>query len=134
MDTNFNLSARYGLMSPASLVKTGVSSTQFVIKPRTLQPTRQYGSNEYRKWSNKVGASVLVRNDDFSVSGVGTIESVSNNTITLTSSLGFTPAADYTFELSKFANQGSLITNLYGFMNESATGTMSDGSAYYQMV
>ena len=134
VDTNFNLSARYGLMSPASLVKTGVSSTQFVIKPRTLQPTRQYGSNEYRKWSNKVGASVLVRNDDFSVSGVSTIQSVSNNTITLTSSLGFTPAEDYTFELSKFANQGSLITNLYGFMNQSATGTMSDGSAYYQMV
>lgn len=135
VDTNFNLNARYALMSPASLVKAGVSQSQFVIKPRTLQPTQQFGANEYRKWSNKVGASVLVRNDDFSVTGVGTISSVVNNTITLTSNLGFVPVEGYHVELSKYNNQSALITNLYGFMLEgAATGTFTDGSQPYLMV
>jgi hypothetical protein len=134
VDTNFNLQARYALMSPASRIKSGLSGTQFVIEPRALQPTQQFGSNEYRKWSNKVGASVRVRNDDFSVSGVANIQSVVNNTITLDSDLGFTPAGGYTLELSKFNNQDSLVTNLYGFMNEPATGGFDDGTNFYQMV
>lgn len=134
VDTNFNLDARYALMSPASLVKSGVSQSQFVIKPRTLQPTKQFGANEYRKWSNKIGASLLVRNADFSVSGIATLASVSSNTLTLSSNLGFVPVEGYTVELSPFANQDSLITNLYGFMSEGATGAMSDASIAYQMV
>lgn len=133
VDTNFNLDARYGLMSPASKVKAGISGTQFVIKPSPNQRA-QFGVNEFKKWDNKIGASLLVRNDDFSVSGIAALQSVSSNTLTVSTDLGFTPAEDYVVELSPYTNQAALITNLYAFMNQGTTGTMTNGDAYYQQV
>lgn len=133
VDTNFNLDARYALMSPASKIKTGLSQSQFVIKPSASQ-TPQFGANEWRKWNTKIGASVRIRSNDFSVCGVGTIQSVQSNTVTLSSNLGFTPSEDYWMELSPYTTQDTLITNLYGFMNQSVSGTMTNGDDFYRQV
>lgn len=131
VDTNFSLDARYCLMSPSSLVKSASSGTQFVIKPRSLQPTKQYDDNEYFKWENEVGSSLLVHNDDFSVSGVAVLASVNLNTLTLETDLGFTPDEGFTVELSSYNNQPSVITAKFGFMKDA---DFDDGTIQYQMI
>ncbi len=129
VNTNFSTSSRYGLISPASLVDFGTSTTQFNIK-QSYAGT--YGVNEYRKWQRYIGCSVTVRNTDFSVSGTAIITAVSGNKITVGSSLGFTPAANYVMELSHYNNQTDIIKLLYTFMTDDAT--FDDGSSQYKMI
>lgn len=130
IDTNFSADSRYCLMSPASLVKTGVSTTQFVIKES--YSSTKYGANEYRKWESWVGAVVIVRNAAYTISDTGTIQSISENTITLTSALSFTPSADYIMELADYDLQPANIKLVYGFMSDGAA--FADSGIEYQMI
>jgi hypothetical protein len=129
-DTNFSLDVRYCLVGPASVVKSGSSSTVFVIEPS--YNTSRYGNNEYKKWDNFIGAFVKVHSVDFTTSGTSYIDSISGNTITLTTSLGFTPAAGYIMELGAYANQTDDVKLVYGFQSD-GDNNFSDGKMPYQM-
>jgi hypothetical protein len=130
VDTNFSLDVRYALIGPASKIKTGISQTQFVIKPSFN--TSKYGNSEYKKWLNFIGAFVKVHNADFSVSGTGYISSINNNTFTLDTALGFTPLEDYILEFGDYDNQPTNIKLVYGFMSD-ANNNFADGKSPYQM-
>ena len=130
VDTNFSLDSRYCNVGPASYVKTGVSQTEFVIDPSFN--TTQYGTNEYKKWENFIGAFVRVRNDDFSVYGTSYIASITGNTITLTTNLGFVPSAGYILEFDDYDNQPSNVTLVYGFMSD-GSNNFADGKIAYTM-
>jgi hypothetical protein len=130
VDTNFSLDVRYALIGPASKVKTGISQTEFVIDPS--YNTSTYGTAEYKKWENFIGAFVKVRNSDFSVSGTSYIDDVNGNTITLTTALGFTPAANYIMEFGDYDNQPANVKLIYGFLSDGANN-FGDGMTPYQM-
>ncbi|MCC6271587.1 MAG: hypothetical protein IT190_09950, partial [Microbacteriaceae bacterium] len=130
VDTNFNGQGRYGLISPSSLVQTGLSATQFVIKESF---SGKYGANEYRKWEKWVGSSIRVRNSDFSSVSDSVITGVNGNQITVSPSLYFTPSADMVFELTNY-DDPDVTTNIklvYGHMRDSA---FVDGGAQYIML
>lgn len=130
VDTNFNGQGRYGLISPSSLVQTGLSATQFVIKESF---SGKYGANEYRKWEKWVGSSIRVRNSDFSSVSDSVITGVNGNQITVSPSLSFTPSADMVFELTNY-DDPDVTTNIklvYGHMRDSA---FVDGGAQYIML
>lgn len=129
VNTNFSTNNRYGLISPASKIQSGSSNTVFTIKESY---SGLYGTNEYRKWEKYVGCSVTVRSSDFSTSGTAVLESVVGNTITVASSLGFTPSADYVMELSHYNNQTETIKLIYTFMTDAAT--FDDGEDRYRMI
>jgi hypothetical protein len=128
-DTNFSLDVRYCLVGPSSIVKTGVSQTQFIIEPS--YNTSRYGNNEYKKWEDFVGAFVKIHNSDFSVSGTSYIDSVDGNTITVTSALGFTPAANYIMEFGDYDNQTDIVKLIYGFQSD-GDNNFADGKQPYQ--
>lgn len=128
-DTNFAVSTRYGTISPASLVKSGSSNTTFVIKEsfRSI-----FGANEYKKWEFLIGASIKVRNASYSTSGTGILESVVGNTITLESSLGFTPSADMVMELDVYDNQPARVKLVYAFFSD-GSNNFADGGIPYEL-
>lgn len=128
-DTNFGNNFRYGLISPASIISTATSTTQFVIQES--YNSTLYGSNEYLKWVDLLGANVTVRSEDYATSDTANISSISGNSITLDSALSFTPSAGYIMELGPYDNQPNYIKLIYAFMNDAA---FSDGEQQYQML
>ena len=128
-DTNFANAARYCLISPSSYVKSGASGTVFTIESSF---NSKFGANEYLKWQKYGKISVRVRNASGSVSGTAIIDSWSGNTVTLQSSLGFTPVAGYLMELDKYNFQDDDIKFVYGFMR--TTAPFDDGKVRYQQL
>lgn len=130
VDTNFSNDTRYCLQSPSSLVKVGVSTTEFTIKAG--YSTERFGDAEYKKWEKWVGASIVVRSADYVTSDTALIQAVTENTITLASALSFTPSADYIMELDVYDNQPANIKLVYGFMSDGAA--FADGGIEYMMI
>jgi hypothetical protein len=130
LDSNFGLTSRYSLIAPASIVKSGSSDTTFVLDPS--YNTTRYGTAEYKKWINYVGCFVKIHSSDFSVSGTSYISSIAGNTITVSSSLGFTPVAGYIMELGDYDNQTDDVKLVYAAMSD-GDNNFGDGNMPYQM-
>lgn len=129
IDSNFDKDARFCVFSPASLVKSGASTTVFTIKPSFL--TTRFGTNEWRKWESLIGASIKVRNSDYSINDTAILASINGNEITLETALSFTPLADYTMELDKYVNQPAAIKLVFGFWSD-GSNNFADGGIPYQ--
>lgn len=128
VDTNFDKDIRYGLLSPSSQVKSGASTTVFTIEQAFAS---EFGANEFKKWTGFIGASVVVRNPAFSISGVSTILAINGNQITVASTLGFIPLAGYIMEMDDYDNQTDDVKLTYTFMRDSA---FTDGKVQYSML
>jgi hypothetical protein len=129
VDTNFSNAARYCLISPSSIVKAGISGTQFTIESSYAS---KYGDNEYLKWQKWGRIKVKIRNNSGSVSGTSWISNLTGNTVTLETTLGFTPAAGYIMTLDTYNSHDDGIKFAYGFMR--TTAPFADGKARYQMI
>lgn len=135
VDTNFDKDIRFALIGLCSLIKTGASTTQFVIKETG---NSLFGANEYRKWEGfesnlqRVGTGLRVHSADNTISGITTLKSISGNTITVEPALAFTPLADYLMEFDEYDTQINEVKLLYGFMTDAATFT--DGKVQYSML
>jgi hypothetical protein len=132
IDPNFDKDSRYGLISPTSIIKAGLSNTQFVIQP--TYNTDQFGNNEYKKWENYVGTAVRIHNDDFSIADISLINSFSGNTVTLETALSFTPVAGMKMDLAPYGVDTIDGVKLrYVHMQDAATFP-SDGKTQYKMI
>lgn len=129
IDPNFSEDTRFGLISPSSFVDSGLSTTVFNIRESYNHP---YGVDEYKLWANYIGATVVVRNSDYSVSDESVIFSISGNQITVSPALSFTPASDYIMELGSYDGQTDVTKLLYTFMQDSPT--FADGKIQYTML
>lgn len=133
VDTSYDNQARYALYGPASRIKVGLSSTQFIIEPIPQLP-KTYGTNEWQRWSRFPDVAVKIRSEDFTTRFFQTvITNISGNTITVAGPMGFTPQPGDTMELADydFASTTAQIKLLYGFMQDAATFP-SDGKPQYQ--
>ena len=136
IDTSFDTSARYGLISPASYIKTGLSTSSFIIEESF---SSIYGANEYLKWTPWVTrdqqAVVKVRNSDFSVVGTAVIDSINGNKITLATPLAFTPSAGYVMELANYnnANTTDQIKLVFSFLSDD-DNDFSDGKPPFEFI
>ena len=129
VDTNLSLTARYCLVSPASQVSSGASTTVFTL---ASSYGSVYGVNEWRKWRRYEGMQVRVRKNDFTQNETVTLVSVSNtNVVTVSPALTFTPGALHIMELSTYNNSSETLKNFYGFMRN--TAPFDDGGDLYQM-
>jgi hypothetical protein len=130
VDTKYDGAARYGLISPSSYVKSGVSTTVFLIEESF---GGRVGSAEYRKWKDKKLCAVRIRNADFSVSDTAYIVDASSNKITVSPALAFTPSAGMIMEFAPYddANTTSGQKLAYGYMRDS---DFADGQTQYEML
>jgi len=127
VDTNFDKDARYGTISPASEVLSGASTSQFTIQQSY---SGVFGVNEFKKWENLIGASIRVRNGDYSVDGSATLSSLSGNVVNLSSSLGFTPSSGHIMELDVYDNQPEDVKLVYAFWSDGSNNFADDGIPY----
>lgn len=134
LDTAYSTASRYCLMSPASRLDSGSTSTTLKLV-RTGNSV--FGTNEGGKWSRYLGAAVRVRSDDFTTrNDTSFIQSVSGNTLTLDTALSFTPQAGDTLTLAHYTDMsgeiGDRLKLIYGFMHN--TPTFDNGDMLYQMI
>lgn len=130
IDTNFNGAGRYALISPASVVKSGLSASAFVIESSYAS---EFGDDEYRKWEDYGEIYIRVRNDDYSVAATAQIDNFSGNVVNLQNSLGFTPSAGMLMELSDYSQATEQIKLLYGHIAPSGLD-FADGATAYIMI
>lgn len=128
VDTSFDGAQRYALFSPASYIVSG-TTTSIIIKASFSAP---YGANEWRKWKDYVGAQVQIRNATFTDVGVSTIVGISNNTISLSPALSFTPGADYIMEFAPYDQQTSERVKLLFTHNSDGENPFADGGDPYR--
>jgi hypothetical protein len=130
VDTKYDGAARYALISPSSSIKSGLSTTEFVIEESF---SARFGAAEYRKWKDKKDVAVRIRNADFSVQGTAVIVDASSNKITVSPALAFTPSAGMIMEFAPYSNANTTEQEklAYGFMRNSDFG---DGQTQYQML
>lgn len=128
VDTGFSIDARYGLISPASKIQSSSSEKTFIIKP-SFNDT--FGINEFKKWTNLEGASILVRSADSATIGTAILQTINFNEITLETDLGFVPPEDFIMALDDYDNQNDLVKLLYTFMSDVV---FADGGSQYLMI
>lgn len=130
LDTQFTLDSRYGLISPASIVKSGTSTTQFDISPSF---NSSVGADEYLKYQQYGEITVRVRTADYGVEATGVIDGFSSNTVFLNTPLPFTPSGGMIMELSDYDDATEQIKLIYGFISN-GTANFDDGKPYYRMI
>lgn len=129
VDSAYSVQSRYALIGPSSVIKIGVSNSEFVLDEL---PFFKYVATEGDKWSRFKRPSVYVRSEDGSVRETSRILTVNGNTIILETPLTFTPSPGYVMELSSYNTATDQIKLLYGFMQDNAT--FADGKYQYLMI
>lgn len=100
-DTKFGLDGRFGVISPASLIDTGSTTTSFKIKSLASQPV---GIPERDKWEDYFGLPLLLRSPDFSSQEIGTLVSYDDTDTSRLVVSGFTltPQPDWVIESAQY--------------------------------
>lgn len=103
IDTSFDITAKFGLFSPASKITSVISTTKFVITYENAPSV--YGNAEYRKWNSLKLPGVTIRNADYSDVHHTKIINISSNTITIQTAPGFTiTPGDYIMQFAPYSN------------------------------
>lgn len=95
------VSDRHGIISPSSLLDTGSTTTDLVIKDSF---GAIFPGQENLKWANFVGQKILVHSYDFTDSEETTLLGFdsSNPYILQVNALSFTPSADYIIDIAPY--------------------------------
>lgn len=133
LDTAYSTATRYFLMSPSSRI---LSSTTTQIKLRQTGNS-VFGGNEGGKWSRYIGATLIVKSDDWTTRYDTTVlQSVLGNTLTVSPALSFTPQPEDTVILSVYNDMtgevGDTLKLIYGWQSD--VGGFDDSSMPYQML
>lgn len=101
LDTSFDTTGKYGLISPSSRVISGASQYEFTIDNYY---SSVYGANEYRKWNPFSNPRVKVRSSNFTTRfGQSYITNITtSNVVTVSDALGFTPQSGDVMELADY--------------------------------
>ena len=129
VDTNFDKEARYGLISPSSQVKSGISNTSFIIESGPFSDP--FDGEEFRKWDLFIGSTLLVRSSDHSTRGTAKLSQIIGNQLVVESSLGFTPTNGMIVEFDEYQNQTDEVQLRYVFMSDT---DFADGKSQYLML
>jgi hypothetical protein len=122
VDTNFSLTARYGLISMSSTVTAGASTTSFTIDPA-----------ESPLWERYENTAITVRTEDGLTIGNTVIQSIGFGVVTVSPALSFTPTAGMIMQPSNYDDPDTTtqITFKYAFMRDTA---FADGTGQYLMI
>lgn len=135
IDTSFDINARFGLISPCSLISSVISTTKFVITYTTAPSV--YGNAEYRKWNGLKEPGVTIRNLDFTDVHYTKIINIASNTITIQTAPSFavTPG-DYVMEFSPYSNANTTTEQklVYAYFTDGSNDFPSDGGKPYVFI
>lgn len=117
LDTAFDENARYGLMGPSSLIRSGGSTTGFTLEQGFASI---YGSAEWQKWQKFEEPAVVVRSKNSTTRYAQTaLISARTNTVEVFPALPFVPQPGDIMELAPYDSTlgTSQIKLIYGHMS-----------------
>ena len=129
VDTNFDKDTRFGLIAATSKIKSATDGTTWVIEPSFGS---RFGDNEYRKWEKYIGANIKIVSPDYTTrDGSAILTGISGNTVTVNTSVGFTPVAGDFMILDNYSNQTlEKIQTIFVHLN-TGTSNFADGKVFY---
>lgn len=102
LDTTYSNSVLYGVFSPSSLIGTGSTTSNIIIK-------KSFGTGEFDKekdkWQNYIGKEIKVHSEDWSVSENTYIVGFSggnDNLMIVDPPLSFSPLEDYLIDIVRY--------------------------------
>lgn len=111
-NNGFDISDRYGVISPSSLVDGTYANTTTKIR---LKPSfgEKYGTQEFRKWTDYLGSVLRVHDNNWTKDAetTFTFEDSDPNVMTLSPALPFTPVDDDVVEFSKYNDTSAAINS-----------------------
>jgi len=130
--TTFGLDGRFGVISPASKVGAGATTSSIPLKS-----SFNFNSQEHEKWDQHIGATVRIHSEDFSYDRTATITGFSEtqeNTM-LVDGLSVAPSEDHIVDCPNYDDATSdaqtLMKDMYCFINPSLTITgVTDSSTF----
>ena len=133
LSTSYGLNGRYGVISPASKIDSGATTTNIPLKLSYGNTTK-----EYSKWENHIGATVRIHNEDWTFNETTVITGFdpgSENTAICSPALSAPPAEDYIFDSPTYddGSGDTLLTmkDMYCFITPKLTITgVTDSSTF----
>lgn len=102
IDTNFDMTERYGVISPSSLIDSGATTTVFNIKESF---EAYFPGDEGQKWEDYVGLPIRVHSEDYAFDETVTLSEINPadpTEFTVTPALSSPPSADYIVDVGEF--------------------------------
>ncbi len=107
LETAFGLNARYGVVSPSSIV--GENSTNKEIRVITSYGSQDEFVNETDKWQQFVNQRIRVRSEDYDYDEIGIIAEIKpsdRSVIVLKEPLSFVPTSEMVVEIPDYDDSG----------------------------
>jgi hypothetical protein len=108
IDTAFSSSARYGVITPSSLVESASEETRLIIKRSFGTPALE---PEQEKWRQFIGLKICVHDESWTEIGHATLlgfDPANQSAMLLSEGLGFVPGPDYIIEAPHYQQADAL--------------------------
>ena len=129
VDTNFDNDSRFGLIGPASKIKSATDGLNWVIEESFGS---RFGINEFQKWNKFNGANIRVVSPDYTTRvGTAKLKTITGNSIQVETSLGFTPLPGDIMTYSKYSDQTNEDIKLIYVSLSDDENDFGDGGKYY---
>ena len=132
LSTAFGLDGRFGVVSPASNIETGATTTSIPLKS-----SFGFNDQEYEKWTPHIGATVRIHSNDWSYNETATITGFdpTNENTMLVNGLSAPPNEDYIVDTCDYFDADNdsqaLLRDMYLFVNPSLSLTgVTDSSTF----
>ena len=111
LSTAYGVDGRWGVISPASKIDTGATTTNLPLK-------QSYGwsKEEYEKWNEHIGEKVLVHDNTWTFSAEVTFTGwlgSDENTMVVNPALGSTPSEDWIIDIPNYDTSSSDEQKMY---------------------
>lgn len=121
LETSYDLNARFGVVSPSSIVDTGSTTTDINLKLSYGSDTIQDYEFESEKWEQFIGERIRIHSPDYSFDETVTIKQVkgtNRNALIVEPALSAAPNEGYIFELPEYPATGdALYKDLFVYFN-----------------
>lgn len=135
LDTNFLISARFGVISPSSIISSGATTTQIPL-------SKSFGTKDFElevsKWVQYVGQELIIHNADYSFSETVTLLEISPTLpdTLIVSALSIAPGAGLIVDLAeydessqdanRFSKASHAYINYFGSITTGVSNTVFD--------
>ena len=107
----FDVSSRFGLVSPSTILGPGTTSTSLRLTPSFGQTTL---TAELSKWTPLIGLPIMVHDNLWSVTGSSVIQGINpadSTALLISPALGFTPPAGYILDIAPYPTDTNPLTD-----------------------
>lgn len=136
LETAYDLNARFGVISPSSIVGSGSTTTEIKLNLSYSSSVVYNYEYETEKWADYIGERLRVFNSTYSYDEVVTItgiKSTNRNFLIVSPALPSAPSSGYNIEIPEYeANEDLLYKSLFTYFNPQINITTSVSTTQFR--